>query len=145
MSDVLIRPGHDQAAVGIVKNLEIIVENGAIRTSAGPGSGAEAGLASTGTAVAGSTSVLKAAAGNFYGATCCSTGAAGYLMLFDAASAPADGTVTPRKVWPVAAGGGIEIGYPVPLRMTVGAVLVFSSTGPFTKTAANAFISGEAL
>lgn len=145
MSDVLVRPGHDQAAVGVVKNLELVVEDGALRTSTGPATGASAGLASTGTAVAGSTALLKTAPGNFYGATCCSTGAAGYLMLFDATAAPADGAVTPRKVWPVAAGGGIEVGYAVPLRMTVGAVLVFSSTGPFTKTAANAFVSGEAL
>lgn len=145
MSDAIIIPGHDQAAVGVVKNLEVIVENGGIRTAAVPGAGAETGLASVTASTAQSSIILKAAPGNFYGATCTSTGSAGYLMLFDSAAAPVDGTVTPRKVWPVAAGGGIEVGYMVPLRMDTGAVLVFSTTGPYTKTAATAFLSGEAL
>jgi hypothetical protein len=68
--------------------------------------------------------------------------------LFDAAAAPADGAVTPRRVWSIPAGGTLEVGFPTPLRMAVGAVLVFSSTGPFLKTTnsgSNAFMTGEVL
>lgn len=142
MSDVITMPGRDQSAPGI-KNLEIVVENGGIRTSAGPSGISAAAITSNVTAAAASNIVLKTTPGNFYGATCCSTGSAGYLMLFDAIALPANGTVSPRKVWPVAAGGGIEIGYLVPMRMAVGAVLAFSTTGPFTLTAGTAFMSGE--
>jgi len=144
MSDVLVRPGLDQAAPGSPKNLEIIIEEGAVRTTNGPTTATGAGLAPTATETAQSSVVLKAGPGNFYGANCTST-VAGYLMLFDAVSVPADGTVTPKKVWSMSANSSIEVGYFVPLRMNVGITLAFSATGPFTKTAATAFMSGEAL
>lgn len=62
----------------------------------------------------------------------------GYLMLFDAADVPADGTVEPAMCVPFQAGsysigGGIfEGGSPMPF--SNGIVIVFSTTGPFTKT-----------
>ena len=144
MSDVLVAPGRDQSLPGEVKNLEIVIEDGAVRTTNGPTAAAGAALTPSATATAQSSVVLKASAGNFFGANCTAT-VSGYLMLFDATSAPADGTVTPKKVWAMSAGSSIEVGYFVPLRMATGITLVFSSTGPFTKTAATAFISGEAL
>jgi len=145
MSDVLIAPGLDQAIPGVVKNLQIVIEDGAVRTTNGPTGASGAALTSTATGAASSSVVLKAAPGNFFGANCTAT-VSGYLMLFDSVAAPADGTVTPKKVWAMSAGSSIEVGYFVPLRMAVGVTLVFSSTGPFTKTAsATAFMSGEAL
>lgn len=65
------------------------------------------------------------------------TGAvAGFLMTFNATSAPADGAVTPRECIAVPAGVtvGLDFGEqsePYPTGLTV----VFSSTGCFTKTA----------
>lgn len=101
-------------------------------------------LASVSTPAAASNLVLRAAPCNFYGAQVCTAAVAGYLMLFDAIAAPPDGTVTPKKVWAVAANTAIELDYVPPIRMSTGAVLVFSSTGQFTKTAsATAFMSGE--
>lgn len=92
------------------------------------------------------TLTLKSVPCTFYGANITAVATAGYLMLFDAAAAPIDGTVTPTKVWVVAANSSLEIGYENGLTMALGAVLVFSSTGPFTKTvSATAFMSGEAV
>lgn len=122
-----------------------MVNVGAI-SAGGPSSSVSAAIASQSTAVAANKLILKASPGNFYGAQAVTGGTAGYLMLFDAVDAPADGAVTPKKVWNVAANGTIEVGYQAPIRMAVGATLVFSSTGPFTKTAsATAFLSGECV
>lgn len=61
---------------------------------------------------------------------------AGYLMTFDATSVPADGAVTPKECIPVPAGsyGAHEL---VATQDNYGAglVLVYSTTGCFTKTA----------
>ncbi len=71
-------------------------------------------------------------------------GTAGWMMLFDATVAPADGTVSPKRVWKVAANDSVEHRFGTPLHMLQGAVLVFSSTGPLTKTAsATVFLSGD--
>lgn len=74
------------------------------------------------------------------------TGAvAGYLMTFNAVSAPADGAVTPRECVVVPANttaaldfGETSNGY------TTGATAVFSTTGCFSKTvSATAFFRGR--
>lgn len=99
------------------------------------------------TPVAGSSVVLRSTPATFYGANITTGASAGYVMLFDLAALPANGTVTPTKVWAVAANSTLEVGYyPNGLTMLQGAVLAFSTTGPFTLTAsATAFISGEAI
>ncbi len=74
------------------------------------------------------------------------TGAtAGYLMLFDARTVPADGAVAPRRCVPVAANTGLEVTFrDYGLRFEQGVVMVFSSTGCFTKTSsATAFMAGD--
>lgn len=74
------------------------------------------------------------------------TGAtAGYVMVFDATAVPADGAVAPVRCLPVAANTGIDINFRgSPLKFDLGAVIVFSSTGCYTKTAsATAFIAGD--
>lgn len=95
------------------------------------------------TAAAGSL-VVKASAGNLYGFEVCTGAAAGYLMVFDATSAPADGTVTPKLVYAVAANTSFARQVTYPFRCATGITLVFSSTGPFTKTiSATAFLAGH--
>ena len=71
---------------------------------------------------------------------------AGYVLVFDAASAPADGAVTPAKCFQVPVGTtGIQWAAN-PLKFSTGIVLVMSTTGCFTKTAsATAFFSAEAF
>lgn len=126
---------------------------GAVTTGVGttavhgaPTSVAGAGVAPAATTVAASSIVLKASAGNLYGVNV-SSSAAGFLMLFDATTAPADGTVTPKFVYPIGANGGQCIPFDHPLHFATGITAVFSSNAsPFSKTAsATAFISGLAV
>lgn len=98
------------------------------------------------TAAVASSVVAKASAGNLYGLNVTSGASAGYVMLFNAVSAPADGAVAPARCIPLAANTGIELGWrSVPVVFSTGITVVFSTTGCFTKTAsATAFISADA-
>jgi hypothetical protein len=60
----------------------------------------------------------------------------GYLMTFNARSIPADGSVAPVECLPVAANSraGIDYGFGPPDSYLDGIVVVFSTTGCFTKT-----------
>lgn len=74
---------------------------------------------------------------NLYGLTLVSPASAGYFMLFNTITRPADGATTTTLVWcmPVAANTGLEINWRgTPKRMTTGASLAFSSTGCGTLT-----------
>lgn len=109
-----------------------------------PTSSAGAGVTSSATSTAAASIVFKTTAGNLYGINVVSGSTAGYLMLFNSTSTPADGVVTPVKCLPVAANSGFYITFEVPLRFSAGITAVFSSTGPFNKTAsATAYISGD--
>jgi hypothetical protein len=104
-------------------------------------------VATVGSAALENFHVLKAAAGTLYAVNCNAT-QTGYVMLFDAAGVPGDGAVTPRKVWfySAATQQTIDKAFNPPLAMAAGAVLVFSTTGPFTKTTPGsgaAQLSGE--
>lgn len=98
------------------------------------------------TSAVASSLVLKASAGNFYGLTTVAGASAGFVMLFDATTAPADGAVTPKECLPIAANSSNTISYipGPPIAYTTGIVAVFSTTGCFSKTAsATAFFSGK--
>lgn len=94
----------------------------------------------------GSALVVKASAGNLYSVNIVTGATAGYLLIFNATTAPADGAVAPIKCLPVAANVGIETNMrSMPEYFSTGIVAVFSSTGCFTKTAsATAFMSADA-
>lgn len=89
--------------------------------------------------------VLKTGTTNLAGLNVVTGASAGYVMLFDAATVPADGAVTPLRCMPVAANTGIDLNFrAAPLRFDVGAVVVFSTTGCYSKTAsATAFLAGD--
>ena len=91
-----------------------------------------------------SSFVMKALAGgvDFFQVN---TGAtAGYVMLHDAAAAPSNGAVTPLLCIQVAANSTVSVGLDPPLKVTTGAVLTFSTTGPTTLTlSATAWFSGR--
>ena len=107
-----------------------------------PSTAATSAPTTTQTAVAAGSLVAKAAAGNCYGFNAVSGASAGYLMLFDANAVPVDGTVTPKKVYVMAANSSLGLHWDVPRRFGSGITAVFSTTGPFTKTiSATAFIS----
>lgn len=97
-------------------------------------------------AAAQSSFVVRATAGTVDFIQVNSSANPGYVMLFDAATAPVDGAVTPRLVWRLAANSTLDRGFDPPLRVETGCVLVFSSTGPTTKTAdATAFFGGRVI
>lgn len=85
-----------------------------------------------------SSHVLKASAGNLYGWCATTGGTAGFVMLFNATSAPGDGAVTPAEApTQIAANSTVcrSFGPGPPEAYSTGITIVFSSTGPFTKTA----------
>lgn len=91
---------------------------------------------------------IKASGGNLYWLTVTIGATSGYLLLFDATTPPADGTVTPQYAVPVSSDGAsgfasLEI-QALPMSFIHGICAVFSSTGPFTKTASAtaAFFAG---
>jgi hypothetical protein len=89
--------------------------------------------------------VVSPRPGYLLGANVVTSGSAGYLMLIDSATVPVDGAVTPARCLPVAANTGIDLNLrSAPIRFTNGIVLVFSTTGCFSKTAsATAFLAGD--
>lgn len=109
-----------------------------------PSANANAGIVPVKTATAASSVILKNTAGNLYGFNADSGISAGYVLVFDSATVPANGTVTPIKAYNLAATSSVEVGYSPPIRCANGCVLAYSTTGPFTLTlSATAFLSGD--
>lgn len=94
------------------------------------------------TAVNVSSLVLKASAGNFYSASMTAGGTAGYLIVYNAAAAPAAGaTLTGSLIMhlvPVAANGiaSVSVGS-IPDRFSAGGVLLFSTNSTTYTVPAN--------
>lgn len=128
-------------------SLGLIGGVGTVATSIAPTSVAPAGIAPTVTSAVASSLVAKAAAGNLYHWTVTSGASAGFVMIFDATSAPVDGAVTPKECVVVAANSTVrDAQADIPDRFTTGITIVFSTTGCFSKTAsATAFIKADAL
>jgi hypothetical protein len=125
-------------------SLASIVGMGTLAVAEAPSSVAGAAILPTATTVAASSVTLKSSAGNLYSLNVAASTAAGWVMVFDAATAPADGAVQPKKVYDLAIGQARDFQFTPPLRMAAGCTVVFSTTGPYTKTASStAFISGE--
>jgi hypothetical protein len=117
-------------------------------TTPTPSSASGAGVAPVVSTAAEACHVLKASAGNLYGVTATTTATAtanDWIMMFNATSAPADGTVTPVEWGHVSASGQYAWAAPtVPMAFSTGIVICLSTTGPFTKTAeAQAVFSGK--
>jgi hypothetical protein len=92
--------------------------------------------------------VFKASAGTLFGLSVTATSTAGYVLVFNSATAPANGAVTPVACYYIpSAPGTIGIAFtPFPLKMSTGITAVFSTTGCFTSTgSATAFFTGEIL
>lgn len=107
-------------------------------TTNAPTTAVGTGIVPISTSVAAGSLVIKGTPGNLYSLNVnLPTGAiAQKLMLFNATSAPADGTVTPLKVWDVPAAGAFDVQFSPPIRCATGITAVLSTTGPFTKTIA---------
>ena len=93
---------------------------------------------------AASSLVLSTTTANLYSAQVAIGSSAGYAMLFNSATAPADGAVTPVLCVYVPANTTANLSFPNPVPFSTGITIVSSSTGCFTKTAANAnFLSAQ--
>lgn len=98
------------------------------------------------TAAAAGSLIVKPAAGVLWGFSATTGATGGYLLLFDSATAPADGAVTPIKCYQLGANSSIGASWSPgpPLTYQNGLVFVFSTTGCFTKTISNtAYFSVE--
>ena len=95
----------------------------------------------------GSALTLKSGAGSLASINMTIGTTPGYLMIFDALSAPADGAVTPVMCFPVTTDGtrgGYEREFKRAWNFTTGCTVVFSTTGSTTKTASGtAFFFGQ--
>ena len=88
--------------------------------------------------------VLKASAGSLSSFQANTTTVGGWIMLFNSATVPADGAVTPIKWWQVGPNTTLGVGCSPAIACAAGISVAFSTTGPFTKTgSATAVFSGE--
>ena len=108
-------------------------------------------IAPVSSGAAASSLVIKAAAGNLFGVYATNTTATnGFLLVFNAASAPVDGAVVPLACVSMAGNSTASISYDggAPARYGTGITAVLSSgANCFTKTTGviTGFISGAAL
>jgi hypothetical protein len=115
-----------------------------------PSSEALAGLSMATCSVLCASQVVKASAGNLYAwnvsADSTLSAAPWWIMIFNATSLPADGTVAPAKCFAEAAGvtSDSKAWNIAPVQFGTGIVIGVSTTGCYTKTAStHAFISGD--
>lgn len=115
-----------------------------------PSAAAGAGVAPVSSSALAANTVIKASAGNLYSfevsADSTLSGAAWWIMIYNATSAPGDGAVTPLKCYAMASGTtAFTAAFPTPVAFSNGIVIGVSISGCFTKTAStHAFISGDA-
>ena len=104
---------------------------------AAPTASSSFGIAPGSSSALESSHVLKASAGNLYSLYVATTTASGWLMTFNATSIPADGAVTPVEAIQIPTNSAAAISFDgaPPDYYSTGIVAVFSTTGPFTKTA----------
>lgn len=114
-----------------------------------PSSAASAGIAPVVSGALEASHIFKAGAGNLYSAYASNLtgGATGYLMIFDATSAPVDGAVTPKVCVPFNSLGSASATYqglPPATFLTGITAVVSSGANCFTKTTGvlTAFLSG---
>lgn len=111
-----------------------------------PSSSSTAGIAPVVSGSAEGTHVLKGSPGNLYDLYVTTGATPGYLMVFNATTAPGDGAVTPADcvAAPASATTSVFTLASPPEVFSTGISVAFSSTGCFTKTAsATAFFHGR--
>lgn len=93
-------------------------------------------IAPTRSVAAEGSRIFKASPGNLYSLVTTTGATPGFVLLYDATTAPVDGAVTPQACYVVAASTTYVIDFTPgpPARFNTGIVAVFSSTGCFTQT-----------
>lgn len=116
-----------------------------------PSSSSETGAGATTTAssVLASNLVIKGSAGNLYSfevsADTTLSAAAWWIMIFNATTLPANGTVTPAKCYAIPSGAtSYSGGFNIPVNFPTGITIGVSTTGCFSLTASvHAFLTGD--
>lgn len=112
-----------------------------------PTSAATGAIAPTVSAAVTGSTIFKASAGNLYSVSVTAGASAGFLLVFNSTTVPADGAVTPQQCIPIAANAHVDYDATyasIPERFTTGIVGVFSTTGCYTKTiSATAFLRAQ--
>lgn len=127
------------------------VTGGAVSISPAPTADPAAAVAENAAPAAASSYVLKASGGNAYSVAAVNfTGTAGFLVVLDASSVPADGPIAPIGCAPLAGSSPASLAWgqgSPPVHFTNGLVAVLTSGATcYTKTtgAITGFISGQA-
>lgn len=121
-----------------------------VATTNTPSAASGAALTPVSSSALAANTVIKASAGNLYSfevsADSTLSGAAWWIMIYNATSAPVDGAVTPLKCYAMSSGTtSYGAAFPTPAAFSTGITIGVSTTGCFTKTAStHAFISGDA-
>ena len=142
--------------VGLVAGTSIVGKVGIDQTTpvttngivVAPTSASAAGITPIVSASAEGSHVLKGSPGNLYSLYVTTGATSGYVMTFNATTAPAYGAVTPIECVPVFATStlGLTFGSGPPDVYSTGITAVFSSTGCFTKTvSATAFFKARVM
>ncbi len=95
---------------------------------------APAAIAALPSSAAEASHVFKASAGSLYSLTVTPGIVSGYLLVFDAASVPADGAVSPKYCFTVPSSASYPVAWLAPVAMATGISVAFSTTGCTTKT-----------
>lgn len=138
--------GSGGGAVTLPTTPTIAAGNGVVPA---PSSEALAGLSTVACSALCANQIIKGSAGNIYSfnvsADATLSGAAWWIMIYNATTAPGDGTVTPAKCYAMPSGTtSYSAAFPVPVALGTGITIGVSTTGCFTKTASTyAFISGD--
>lgn len=123
---------------------------GNLLTAISPSASPSAGVTPVSSVALAANTVIKGSPGNLYSfevsADSTLSGAAWWVMIYNATAAPADGAVTPLKCYAMAIGTvNLSASFATPIEFSTGIVIGVSTAGCFTKTAStHAFISGDA-
>ncbi len=99
----------------------------------------------------GSSLIIRASPGSLVSVSVAIGAISGWLLIYDATTAPADGATTPKYAIPIDSNGVngfamVNFDALCPLALSTGGVAVFSTTGPFVKTAsATAYFSAQVI
>lgn len=156
---------HLLAALALLLAAPAFAQNpgppGAAMTTVGTGASSQA-LPMLQSTAAEASHIFKTTGGNLYSLGLVNTGAAGFVLLVDGSTVPADGALTScgtanatgclKACYPLAAGaagapvfGGLQLQPGPPISFVNGIIAVYSSTGCSTKTvgAANIFFQAQ--
>lgn len=144
--------GPHSVDVPVTTNHMVVNDDGSINTTgapAPPSGSASMGIVPISSSALGNNLQIKSSPGNLYAFECTNaTSTAGFVMLFNRTSVPADGAVTPTRVYEMPANSTLGRGFDPPDVFTIGVLILFSTTGPMTKTtpgAASCFFVGDVV